>query len=370
MLSRNSSGRASATGSIFNYEALKIEIEALEGQTQAPNFWDDAEHAQSIMKEINMLKARVEPWEALESEVNENLELADLLKSEGMESGEDADQIAAATEELAQRFEKLELMSMLTEEADQLPCFLKVHSGAGGTESQDWASMLLRMYMRWCERNEYKAELIDLTEGETAGIQAATVRIEGPYAYGYLKGEAGVHRLVRISPFDANARRHTSFASVDITPEIDDSIEIDIGVQDKDWRIDSFRSSGKGGQKVNKTTSAVRITHFESGIVVSMQNERSWHQNRELAFQVLRSRLYEIELQKRQEVAQAREEAKKDIDFGSQLRSYVLHPYKMVNDHRLELKVTDAEKVLDGEIDPFIEGYLRWKLGKGEKSSV
>jgi peptide chain release factor 2 len=210
--------------------------------------------------------------------------------------------------------------------------------------------------------------MIDLTEGETAGIQSAMIRIEGPFAYGYLKGEAGIHRLVRISPYDANARRHTSFASIDVTPEIDDTIEIDIGVQDKDWRIDSFRSGGKGGQKVNKTTSAVRITHFASGIVVSMQNERSWHQNRDLAFQVLRSRLYEMELQKRQAALQAREEDKMDINFGSQLRSYVLHPYKMVNDHRLELKVNDAEAVLDGAIDPFIEGYLRYNLTKnGDK---
>jgi peptide chain release factor 2 len=257
---------------------------------------------------------------------------------------------------------------MLNAEEDALPCFLKVHSGAGGTESQDWASMLLRMYTRWCERNGYKIDMIDLTEGETAGIQSAMIRIEGPFAYGYLKGEAGIHRLVRISPYDANARRHTSFASIDVTPEIDDTIEIDIGVQDKDWRIDSFRSGGKGGQKVNKTTSAVRITHFASGIVVSMQNERSWHQNRDLAFQVLRSRLYEMELQKRQAALQAREEDKMDINFGSQLRSYVLHPYKMVNDHRLELKVNDAEAVLDGAIDPFIEGYLRYNLTKnGDK---
>ncbi len=317
---------------------------------------------------MNLLKARVEPWETLEKDVDYNLELIDLLKEEGMTEGEEADQVAEATDELKARYSKLELQSMLNDEEDQLPVFLKVHSGAGGTESQDWASMLLRMYMRWCEQNDYKMELLDQTEGETAGIQSATLRIEGPYAFGYLKGEAGVHRLVRISPFDSNARRHTSFASVDVSPEVDDNIEIDIGVQDKDWRIDSFRSSGKGGQKVNKTTSAVRITHFDSGIVVSMQNERSWHQNRELAFKVLRSRLFEKELQKRKEVAQAKEAEKMDIDFGSQLRSYVLHPYKMVNDHRMELKVNDADKVLDGYLEPFIEGYLRWKLGKGEKA--
>ncbi|MCC5877378.1 MAG: peptide chain release factor 2 [Candidatus Sumerlaeia bacterium] len=364
-----SSGHAPATGGIFNYDALKSEIEALEAQSQAPNFWDDAEHAQTIMKKITMLKMRVEPWEKLEHDISENLEMAGLLKEEGMTEGEDAEVIDAATQEIRERLEKLELQSMLTAEEDQLPCFLKVHSGAGGTESQDWTEMLFRMYSRWCERNGYKADILDYAEGEQAGIQGATLRIEGPYAYGFLKGETGIHRLVRISPYDANARRHTSFASVDVTPEIDDTIEVDIGVQDKDWRLDSFRSSGKGGQKVNKTTSAVRITHHPSGIVVSMQNERSWHQNRELAFQVLRSRLYEMELQKRRDKAQERESEKKDIDFGSQLRSYVLHPYKMVNDHRMEMKITDAEAVLDGEIDPFIEGYLRWNLGRDTKGS-
>lgn len=363
----SSSGSASATGTIFNYEALKSEIEALEGQTQSPTFWDDAKHAQEMMKKINLLKSRVEPWENLEREVADNLEMAQLLKEEGQDTGDDAVALGSSTDGLRAIFEKLELQSMLGNEEDVLPCFLKVHSGAGGTESQDWAQMLLRMYLRWCERNDYKVEILDMAEGDTAGIQGATIRIEGPYAFGYLKGEAGIHRLVRISPYDANARRHTSFASVDVSPEIDDNIEIDIGVQDKEWRIDSFRSGGKGGQKVNKTTSAVRITHYPSGIVVSMQNERSWHQNRELAFQVLRSRLYDLELKKRQDAVQAREDEKQDINFGSQLRSYVLHPYKLVNDHRMELKVSDAEDVLDGNIDPFIEGYLRWKLGRVDK---
>ncbi len=319
------------------------------------------------MKKITGLKARVEPWEELERAIDDLLETGELLKMEGVEEGAEAKELSGSLEELQKRFEKLELQSMLNAEEDQLPCFLKVHSGAGGTESQDWAQMLLRMYLRWCEKNNYQAEIIDTTEGETAGIQSATVRIEGPYAFGYLQGEAGIHRLVRISPFDSNARRHTSFASVDVSPEVNDDIEVDIGVQDKDWRIDSFRSSGKGGQKVNKTTSAVRVTHYPSGVVVSMQNERSWHQNRELAFTVLRSRLYEMELEKRREAAQVREEEKANIDFGSQLRSYVLHPYKMVNDHRLELKVTDADAVLDGDIDPFVDGYLRWKLGRGER---
>lgn len=318
------------------------------------------------MKRITTLKGRVEPWEQLEREVQDGLDMADLLREEGQEAGEDATALATSTDELTQRFRKLELRIMLSGEEDTLPCFLKVQSGAGGTEAMDWAAMLLRMYTRWCERNQYKMELVDLSEGEQAGIQSATIRIEGPYAYGYLKGETGVHRLVRISPFDANARRQTSFASVDVTPEIDESIEVDIGVQDKEWRIDSFRSSGKGGQKVNKTTSAVRITHYPSGIVVSMQNERSWHQNREMAFTILRSRLYELELSKRRQALAEREAGKMEINFGSQIRSYVLYPYKLVNDHRMELKVNDAEAVLDGQVDPFIEGYLRWKLTAGD----
>jgi peptide chain release factor 2 len=343
---------------------LKSEIAALEGQTQSPNFWDDADHAQGMMKKLNTLKARVEPWEGLEKEVVDNLEMAELLKSEGMEDSPDAGELGSLVDDMQARFKKLELQVMLTGEEDQLPCFVKIQAGAGGTEAMDWSEMLMRMYMRWCERNGYKMELIDSSEGEQAGIQSATIRIEGPYAYGYLKAEVGVHRLVRVSPFDANGRRQTSFASIDVTPEIDDTIEIDIGVQDKDWRIDSFRSGGKGGQKVNKTTSAVRITHYASGIVVSMQNERSWHQNRDLAFQVLRSRLYDLELQKRRTAIEAREDEKMDINFGSQIRSYVLYPYKMVNDHRMELKVNEAEEVLDGWIDPFIEGFLRFNLKK------
>lgn len=317
-----------------------------------------------MMKKIDALKQTIEPWAELEGEISENLELAELLKDEGKTDGPDVEALDALSGELAHRLDQLELRVLLSREEDKLPCFLQIHAGAGGTESQDWAQMLLRMYMRWAERKGFKLEQVDLTEGEQAGIKDVTIRIEGPYAFGYLKAENGVHRLVRISPYDANARRHTSFASVDVTPEIDESIEIDIGEKDKDWRLDSFRSGGKGGQKVNKTTSAVRITHYPSGIVVQCQNERSWHQNRDTAFQILRSRLFALELEKRKKEVEAREEAKSDISFGSQIRSYVLHPYQMVNDHRMELKVSDANGVLDGDIDPFIEGYLKSKLNE------
>ncbi len=335
---------------------------ALEAQSQAPDFWDDQERAQKLMKRLNQLRDVLEPWDALEKEVRENLELAAMLKEEGITEGNDVESLGELADALKKRYQELEVRLMLDEEEDPLPCFLQIHAGAGGTESQDWASMLLRMYLRWCERNGYTATEEDLTEGDEAGIKGATIRIEGPFAYGYLKGESGVHRLVRISPYDANARRHTSFASVYVTPEVDDSIEIDIGVKDKDWRIDSFRSGGKGGQKVNKTTSAVRITHYPSGIVVQCQNERSWHQNRDTAFRILRARLYALELEKRRKKIEAVEASKADIDFGSQIRSYVLHPYQMVNDHRLEIKVNNANAVLDGEIEPFIEGYLRAQM--------
>jgi peptide chain release factor 2 len=321
------------------------------------------------MKKIGALKVVIEPWKELESEIQDNLDLAELLKEEGKSEGPDVESLSELTDELKKRLEAMELRALLNGEEDNLPCFLQIHAGAGGTESQDWASMLLRMYMRWAESKDYKIEQIDFSEGDTAGIKDVTLRIEGPYAYGYLKAEAGVHRLVRISPFDSNARRHTSFASVSTSPEVDETIEVNIGEKDKDWRIDSFRSGGKGGQKVNKTTSAVRITHYPTGIVVQCQNERSWHQNRDLAFQVLRSRLYAHELELRKQATDAKEAAKSDINFGSQIRSYVLHPYQMVNDHRMELKISDADSVLEGDIDPFIEGYLKSKLSEKSRAS-
>jgi len=224
--------------------------------------------------------------------------------------------------------------------------------------------MLLRMYVRWAERNDYKVETLDLQEGTEAGVSSAQIRIEGFMAYGYLKAESGVHRLVRISPFDSNARRHTSFASVFVSPEVDENIEVDIGAKDKDWRIDTFRASGKGGQKVNKTSSAVRIVHFPTNTIVSCQNERSFHQNRDVAFQVLRSRLYALELEKRRQAAEAVEAAKSDVNFGSQIRSYILQPYQLVRDERTEIKFSDPQRVLDGELEMFIEGYLKMKLGE------
>ncbi|MDK2972586.1 MAG: peptide chain release factor 2 [Candidatus Sumerlaeota bacterium] len=334
----------------------------MEMETQHPGFWDDQERAQKTMRQINELKEMIEPWEALEAEIAENIELAQLLKEEGQADSPDAESLAGLTRELQDRYEKLEIRSILTDESDRLPCFLHINSGAGGTEADDWASMLMRMYVRWAERQNYKVELLDVQEGSEAGISSAQLRIEGFMAYGYLKAESGVHRLVRISPYDSNARRHTSFASVFASPEVDENIEIDMGVKDKDWRIDTFRASGKGGQKVNKTSSAVRVVHFPTNTIVSCQNERSFHQNRDLAFQIMRSRLYAIELEKRKKAADIVEASKSDVNFGSQIRSYVMQPYQLVRDERTEIKVSDVHAVLDGDLDEFIEGYLKSKL--------
>ncbi len=339
-----------------------MQIDALEMESQHPDFWSDQERAQKTMRKLNEIRAMIEPWIKLEAEVNENIEIGELLREEHQDNTPDAQSLAELTEELNKRYDKLEIQALLTDEADPLPCFLYINSGAGGTESQDWASILMRMYVRWAERKGYKVEVLDMQEGTEAGISSAQLRIEGFMAYGYLKAESGVHRLVRISPFDSNARRHTSFASVYASPEIDDTIEIDIGVKDKDWRIDSFRSGGKGGQKVNKTTSAVRLVHFPTNIIVQCQNERSWHQNREVAMQVLRSRIYAFELEKRRKELEAVEAAKSDVNFGSQIRSYTLQPYQLVRDERTGIKISDPEAVLDGDLDELIEGYLKSKL--------
>lgn len=314
------------------------------------------------MRKINELKAVVEPWEALESEARENLEMAHLLKEESADdTGDDAVSLAELTNELEKRHEKLEIEAMLSDEEDRLNCYLQIQAGAGGTEAQDWAQILMRMYMRWAERKGFKVEVVDVSEGTEAGIQSAELHIEGYNAYGLLKAENGTHRLVRISPYNAQGKRQTSFAAVFASPEVDDQIEIDIGVKDKDWRIDTFRASGKGGQKVNKTSSAVRVVHFPTNTIVSCQNERSFHQNRDLAFQILRSRLYQLELDKRNAVRQAKEAEKSDINFGSAIRSYILQPYTLVRDERSAIKVTDAHAVLDGDLDELIEGYLKMK---------
>ncbi len=274
--------------------------------------------------------------------------------------GEDvASELRRELEEFEAEVKKAEIEMLLSGEHDRRNAILTLHPGAGGTESQDWAQMLLRMYLRWAERHGYKAEVLDYQAGEEAGIKSATALISGPFAYGYLSAESGVHRLVRISPFDQAARRHTSFASVFVYPEIDDNIQVEI--DEKDLKIETFRASGHGGQHVNVTDSAVRITHLPTGIAVQCQNERSQHRNRDIAMKILRSRLYEHELEKRQRERQAMEEAKLDIDFGSQIRSYVLHPYRLIKDHRTKYEVGDVDRVLDGDLDDLIYEYLLFK---------
>ncbi|HAD25242.1 MAG TPA: peptide chain release factor 2, partial [Alphaproteobacteria bacterium] len=314
----------------LDWDRANLRLEELNAQAENPALWDDPEQAQNLMRERTRLEQSINGFRALQSELDDNLELIALGEAE-----EDAEVVAEAEQALmalravaAAR----EVETLLSGEADPNNAYLEVHAGAGGTESQDWANMLLRMYLRWADQHGYRTEIVELSEGEEAGIKSATVHVKGENAYGWMKTESGVHRLVRISPFDSNARRHTSFASVGVYPEVDDRIDIDI--EDKDVRVDTYRASGAGGQHINKTDSAVRLTHIPTGIVVQCQNERSQHKNRANAWKMLRARLYEAEMQKREAEAQAQADAKTDIGWGHQIRSYVLQPYQMVKDLR------------------------------------
>ena len=326
----------------------------------APDFWADNERARAVVEEIKYLKRWTEPYRDLSRRLADALELAQLLEAEPDEELDAtlADELGALEHGLAE----LELQTMLQGPEDRYDALLTIHPGAGGTESQDWAEMLLRMYTRWAERQGFSVAILDLLEGEEAGIKSATIEIKGQYPYGYLKAEKGVHRLVRISPFDAQKRRHTSFASVFVYPVVDQAIDID--VRDEDLRIDTYGASGKGGQHVNKTASAVRITHEPSGIVVTCQQERSQHKNKAAAMKMLNARLYERAIEEREAKKQERDQEKTDIAWGNQIRSYVFQPYTMVNDHRTELKVSDVQRVMDGDLTPFIEAYLKRFGGK------
>jgi peptide chain release factor 2 len=304
------------------------------------------------MQRRRFLTEEIREAERLDAEFQDAEALAE-LSAEGEAVGAD---LEAALDKLGQDLERLELSMMLEGELDPNNAIVSIHSGAGGTESQDWAEMLLRMITRWAERKGFRVDLVDRLEGEEAGVKSATVTVTGDRAYGFLKAEKGVHRLVRISPFDASARRHTSFASIDVIPEVDDAIEVEIN--EKDLRVDTFRSSGAGGQHVNVTDSAIRITHLPTGIVVQCQNERSQHRNREVAMKILRARLYERALAEHEEKRKQQEGQKKKIDFGSQIRSYVLQPYRLIKDHRTGLEIGDVDRVLDGDLDPFIRAYL------------
>lgn len=318
----------------------------------ASSFWDEATRAQDILKRRSQLEETLNTIQQLNQMLEDSTVLLQLAKEgEGVEK-ELNTYLATLTKEI----EQTELKMMLSAENDPSNAILTIHPGAGGTESQDWASMLMRMYLRWSEQKGFQSEIIDLQPGEEAGIKSATIRIKGNFAYGLLKAEVGVHRLVRISPFDASNRRHTSFASIFVYPEIDENIEISI--DEKDLKIDTYRASGPGGQHVNVTDSAVRITHIPTGIVVQCQNERSQHRNKAIAMMVLRSRLYERARQERLQEQQKLEESKKEIAWGSQIRSYTLQPYQLIKDHRTGVEMGDVQRVLDGDLDPFIQAYL------------
>jgi peptide chain release factor 2 len=339
-------------GCIFDPPGLQRQLSELDRQAAAPNFWNDPARSQSVNRERKRLQELLDGDQKLERALGDLDALFELARE-----GEPVEaDLRRELDALRASLDSIETRTLLGGDNDGLNAILTIHPGAGGTESQDWAEMLLRMYTRWAERHGFRAVLNDRQEGEEAGIKSATVTIEGEYAYGLLQSETGVHRLVRISPFDQAKRRHTSFASVFVSPEIDDRIEINI--KDEDLRIDTFRAGGKGGQHVNMTDSAVRIVHLPTNIVVQCQNERSQHKNREMAMKILRSRLYEHELEKKRAAARKVEDAKLDIDFGSQIRSYVLQPYQMVKDTRTKLEIGDVHRVLDGDLDALQRAWL------------
>jgi peptide chain release factor 2 len=354
-----SANRPLPCGAIFDVPQKKTQISKLEEQIARADFWTQPEKSQKVMQQRKRLEEAVaddQRISALTSDLDTLFELA--------REGEDVNgDITRELKTFSEVLEKVETAMLLSGENDARSAIVTIHPGAGGTESQDWAEMLLRMYLRWAERLKLNTVITDRLEGEGAGIKSVTFEVNGENAYGLLQSEIGVHRLVRISPFDANARRHTSFASVFVYPQVDDEIKIDIRLDD--LRIDTFRSSGAGGQHVNMTDSAVRITHFPTGIVVQCQNERSQHKNRDSAMKQLRSRLYEFELEKKREETRKTEASKLDINFGSQIRSYVLAPYRMIKDHRTKLAIGDVDRVLDGDLDPLIHAYLVFrKTGK------
>jgi len=342
-------------GGHFDVEIKASRIKEIEQEMNKPNFWDDIETANSLNKELTILKKETTSYNNLTKELTSNLEMIELLEMEP--NTEYINELETDLKKLTSNIEELELATLLNGEYATSDCYLEIHPGAGGTESCDWANMLLRMYQRFCDKMNYKYEIMEQLAGEEAGIKSVTLHIKGEYAYGYLKCESGVHRLVRISPFDSNKRRHTSFASVSVVPEIDQNINIEI--KDEDIRIDTYCASGHGGQGVNTTPSAVRITHFPSKIVVTCQNERSQLQNKEQAMKVLKGKLYALEAARKDQELKALKGISTGIDFGSQIRSYVLEPYTLVKDNRSGFETSEASKVLDGDVKSFIESILK-----------
>jgi peptide chain release factor 2 len=354
-----SSSPSDCSGGDFDWEPSLRRLDELNARVEDPTLWDDAEAAQAIMRERTRLAGQIESVKSLERDLADALGYAELADEEGDEAT--LEEARAQLKAIRERAGRAELEALLSGEADGNDAYVEINSGAGGTESCDWASMLLRMYTRWAGAHGYTVDLIEETGGETAGIKSATIQVKGPNAYGWLKTESGVHRLVRISPYDSNARRHTSFASAWVYPVVDDAINIEINPSDV--RTDTYRASGAGGQHVNKTDSAVRLTHIPTGVAVACQTERSQHQNRDRAWKMLRARLYELELQKREEAAQALQDQKSDIGWGHQIRSYVLQPYQMVKDLRTEVETSDTQGVLDGDLDQFMGAALAQRVG-------
>jgi peptide chain release factor 2 len=343
----------------LNVDHSKAQIAELEQVLAGPEFWNDPEAAQKTLQRLKALKSVVTAPDSLHHDLEEAGVLIELAQGESDESMQS--EIVGLVNTLEERLKRLELTSLFQDPRDENNVILSIHPGAGGTESCDWAEMLYRMILRYCERREYVTEVVDYLPGEEAGLKSATVTISGPFAYGYLKSEAGVHRLVRISPFDSAKRRHTSFAAIEVLTEVDENIEINL--REEDIKMDVFRSSGAGGQKVNKTSSAVRLTHMPTGIVVACQIERSQHRNRAMCMQFLRAKLYDIEVRRKESELAAQREGHQDVAWGSQIRSYVLHPYQLIKDHRTDTETGNVDKVLDGDLDMFVEAYLKWKLG-------
>ena len=347
-------------------DSLKAEVEVLEKESAAPDFWDDMENSQKVMQKIGSLKAKVTGYESLRSDYEDALVMIELADEEGDLSL--LDDCTASVKDIETRVEDMTLSTLLSGEFDGKNALLTFHAGAGGTEAQDWAEMLFRMYNRWGERHGYKVSTLDYLDGDVAGIKSATILVEGENAYGYLKGEMGIHRLVRVSPFDSSGRRHTSFASVEVMPEIDDDVNVEI--REEDIKMDVYRASGAGGQKVNKTSSAVRLTHIPTGIVVSCQIERSQHQNREVAMRMLKSKLVEIKERENLERIEDIKGDQKEIAWGSQIRSYVFMPYTLAKDHRTGFEMGNITAVMDGDIDGFINAYLKQKSAQEEEEKA
>jgi peptide chain release factor 2 len=343
---------------IFDLDSQKKELEKIEKLMSKADFWQkDQEEISKLNQQSASIRERIDQWKTYYQETEDAKILAEMAYEEDDKST--LKEVEKDVDQLEKKVKGLEFQSLLGDPDDKRNAILAINAGAGGTEAQDWVEMLFRMYLRWCESRNMSAHVIDYLAGDEAGVKNVTFTVSGPYAYGYLKSEHGIHRMVRISPFDATGRRHTSFASVSVLPEVDTDIKIEI--DEKDLRIDTYRASGPGGQHVNKTSSAVRITHLPTNIVVQCQNEKSQHRNKEMAFKVLKSRLYEIEKEKLEQKKHEIHQTQKEISWGSQIRSYVFNPYRMVKDHRTNLEMGDLERVMNGDIDMFIDGYLRMK---------